>query len=207
MKLRTATAIASMVLVLIAQGCGKKANVSVESAGGNAPPGGPVVIAAGTHFYGKLNEPISTKSSHNGDTFTLTQTDTMLHKDAALHGMVLNGHLDNIQHAGPMKKPGLTIVFDSIQLADGSKAPVSVKLDSVNKFEPRSHHMRTIGMMIGGGIAGHMAAGAHHGGMMGAAGAYALSQTLKTDIVVPAGSVLEVTFTQPVTQGAAPATP
>ena len=162
------------------------------------------MIPAGTHFFGKLDQPIGTKTSQDGTTFTLTQTDTMFHKDASLHGDVISGHLENVHAAGPMHKPGMTIVFDNVQLADGTKAPVNVKLVSMNAFEPKSHHLRTLGLVMGGAVAGHMAAGKHHGGLMGAMGGYALSQSLKTDVSVPAGSVIEVQFLSPVTAGASP---
>jgi outer membrane lipoprotein SlyB len=74
----------------------------------------------------------------------------------------------------------------------------------MNKFEPKSHHMRTLGLMIGGAIAGHEVAkhtGRRHGGLIGAVGGYALSQSLKTDITVPAGTVIEVKFEKPATTG------
>lgn len=193
-------------IVLFALGlaaCGHHANVTTQSAGANGgagSTGGKTLVAAGTDFYGKLQQPISTKSSHDGDTFVLVQTDTLFHKNPALHGATIDGHLENVRSAGPMHNAGLTLVFDDIKMPDGSTAPVNVKLESMKAFEPRTHHLRTIGMMIGGAVAGHEVAkhaGTHHGTLIGAAGAYALSQTLKTDIVVPAGTVIEVNFQQP----------
>ena len=184
--------------------CSKHSGVTVSNstAMSGQAAGGAVVIPAGTHFYGKLDQPIGTKTSSDGTPFTLTQTDTMFHKNAALHGDVINGHVENVHAAGPAHKPSMTVVFDNITLADGTKAPVNVKIVSMNAFEPKSHHMRTLGLMAGGAIAGHMAAGQKHGGLLGAAGGYALSQTLKTDISVPAGSVIEVQFQAPVTASA-----
>jgi hypothetical protein len=136
----------------------------------------------------------------------LSQTDTFLHKNTALHGAVIDGHLEDVRAAGPMRNPALTIVFDDIRMADGAKAPIDVKLESMKAFEPRTHHLRTLGMMIGGAIAGHEVAkhtGKRHGGLIGAAGGYALSQTLKTDITVPAGTVIEVKFKHAATTGGA----
>lgn len=186
--------------------CGHHANVTTQSAGANAPgataAGGKTLVPAGTSFYGKLQQPISTKNSHDGDTFELAQTDTFLHKNAALHGATIDGHLDNVKPAGTMKKASLTLVFDDIRMPDGTKAPIDVKLISMNAFAPKSHRMRTIGMMIGGAVAGHAVAkraGKKHGGLLGAASGYALSQTMKTDIVVPAGTIIEVKFNSPAT--------
>lgn len=194
---------AAFALVLAA--CGHHSNVATRSAEGNAAPaaGGVTVVPAGTDFYGRLQQPISTKTSHDGDTFTLVQTDTFLHKNAALHGSAIEGHLEDVQHAGTMRNPKLTLVFDNIRMPDGTTAPVDVKLESFKAFEPRTHHLRTIGMMIGGAIAGHEVSkhtGKGHGATMGAAGAYMLSQTMKTDIVVPAGTIIEVKFQRPATK-------
>ena len=194
----------AVALVLAFAACGHHSDVTTRSAGnaGGESQGGTVVVPAGTDFYGKLRETISTKTSHDGDTFALVQTDTLFHKNAALHGSAIDGHLEDVRSAGPMRKPGATLVFDDIRMADGTKAPVDVKLETMKAFEPRSHHLRTLGMMIAGALAGHQVAkrtGKKHGALMGAAGAYVLSQTLKTDIVVPAGSLIEVRFQQPAT--------
>jgi len=187
-------------------GCGHKA-VTTESSGAteSTNAGGAVIAPANSRFYGKLDVPISTKTSHDGDAFTLTQTDTMLHKTPALHGAVIEGHVDGVVAAGPMKNPAMTVVFDDIKLADGTKEPVNVVIVSTKKFDPKSHKLRTIGLMLGGAIAGHtIAAHAHakHGALKGAVGGYVLSQGLKTDVEVPAGSVVELRFKSPVTANA-----
>ncbi|HEY9179455.1 MAG TPA: hypothetical protein VIO32_01970 [Candidatus Baltobacteraceae bacterium] len=201
--LRRTLTIAVALVVLAA--CGHHSDVTTQSGGSNtysSSSGGKTVVAAGTDFYGRLQQPISTKTSHDGDTFTLAQTDTFFHKNPALHGAVIDGHVENVQAAGPMRNPALTLVFDDVRMPDGTKAPIDVKLESMKAFEPKTHHLRTLGMMVGGAIAGHEIAkhtGRKHGGLVGAVGGYALSQTLKTDISVPAGTVIEVKFEQPAT--------
>jgi hypothetical protein len=175
-------------------------NVTTRSAGaGQSSVGGTTIVAVGTKYYGKLETPISSKTSKAGDTFALDETRS---SDAALKGAIIDGHLEDVQAAGRMRNPKMTIVFDDIRLPDGTKAPVDVQLVTLQAFSPKTHHLRTIGMMIGGAVAGHIAARQRHGALMGAAGGYALSQTLKTDIVVPAGTTLEVRFKSPVTSGA-----
>lgn len=199
-------ALTAALFALTLGACGHHSDVTTRSAGANAAGsnGGTQVVAAGTQYYGKLDRAISTKSDHDGDTFALAQTDTLFHKNPALHGAVIDGHLEDVHAAGPMRNPAMTLVFDDIRMPDGTKAPVNVKLASMKAFEPKTHHLRTIGLMVGGAIAGHEVAkrtGKKHGGLVGAAGGYALSQTLKTDIVVPAGTVIEVKFMQPATTG------
>ena len=195
----TRTTVAIALAAALAAGCAKSAPVTTQSSGSGGATGGTVVIAAGTDFYGKLQQHIGSKVSKDGDTFTLVDTDTLFHKDPALQGAQVTGHLANVSAAGPMHKPAMTLVFDQIQLPDGTTAPVSVQLVSMNAFEPKTHHLRTIGLMIGGAMAGH-AMSHQHGGLMGAAAGYVLSQQLKTDIDVPAGSVIELRFTAPVTK-------
>lgn len=182
--------------LLLLAACGNH-NVTTRSAGGEST-GGTTRVAAGTTFYGKLQAPISSKTSKDGDTFSIGETRS---SDPSLRGAVVDGHLENVRAAGPMRNAKMTIVFDDVRLSDGSKEPVSVRLVNLKAFSPQTHHLRTIGMMIAGAAAGHALAahtGAKHGALMGAAGGYALSQSLKTDVVVPAGTVLEVKFLSPV---------
>jgi hypothetical protein len=196
--------IAAMIACTVLAGCGHSSKVQTRSAGAanQAALAGTVVIPAGTEFYGKLQEPIGSKVSKDGQAFQLQQTDTLMHKNAVLHGTVVEGHLENVHPAGPLHKPAMTIVFDDIVLSDGTKEPVNVQLLSANEFEAKTHHLRTIGMMIGGAVAGHeMKKHTGHGGALaGAAGGYVVSQGLKTDVYVPAGTVVALRFKSPVTR-------
>jgi hypothetical protein len=197
--------IAVLIVAAVLSGCAHKAAVSTQNAGGTAAGGGALVVAPGTIFYGELDKPIGTKISHDGDTFTLSETDKLARKNLALAGAVIDAHVEGVRAAGPMRNPAMTIVFDDIRLADGSKEPVNVTVVSMREFDPKTHHLRTLGMMLGGAIAGHMAGahtGARHGALMGAVGGYMLSQTLKTDVAVPAGTVVALRFRQPVTSNA-----
>lgn len=194
--------IAGAAAVLLAA-CGHGSNnVTVQNAIGNATvPPGTVVAPAGSSFYGKLSNQLGTKTSKDGDTFTLAET-----KGGALTGATIDGHVVGVVSAAPMRKPNMTLVFDDIRLADGTKEPVDVAVVSHREFDPKTHHLRTIGMMLGGAIvAKHLAKG--HA-MLGAIGGYAASQAIKTDITVPAGATIELRFDQPVTStaGAAAAT-
>ena len=193
------TALAGCLAIAILAACGHSNNVTTRSAGaGRSANGGTTVVAAGTEFYGKLERPIGSKMSKDGDTFSLDETRAA---DPALKGAIVDGHLEELQSAGPMRNPKMTVVFDDVRMTDGTKLPVNVQLVNLKAFSPQTHHMRTIGMMIGGAIDGHDLAaktGTKHAALMGAASGYALSQQLKTDIVVPAGTVLEIKFLSPV---------
>jgi hypothetical protein len=184
-----------LAVAVVLAGCGKSSNVSSQSAATGAPQAGAVVIVkAGTRFDGRLQQEIATNKSHDGDTFTIAEQDTLFHKDPALHGAVIDGHLENVSAAGLGKKPSLTLVFDDIKMPDGTTAPVNVKILNIGAFDARTHHWRTAGMVLGGALAGHMVAGAHHGGLAGAAGGYLLSQQMKTNVDVRPGTMIELTF-------------
>jgi hypothetical protein len=179
-------AIIAGITILGLCACGRSSNVHTESAANGVSPaaGGTVLATAGTQFRGKLQNEISTKTSHDGDTFTIVRSD----------GAVIDGHLEGVSPASMGKKPALTVVFDDVRLPDGEKAPINVQLMNVGAFNAQSHHWRTIGMVLGGGAAGHIAAGRHHGGLLGAAGGYMLSQEMKTDVDVKPGTVIAVKF-------------
>ncbi len=204
-QLRLSAVFAPALAILTLAACGHHAaNVTTRSAGtGAATQGGSTIVAAGTVYYGKLAAPIGTKTSKDGDAFAIDETRA---SDPSLRGAAIDGHVEGVAPAGPMRNPKMTVVFDDIRMADGSKAPVDVELIDFRAFSPRAHHLRTIGLMIAGAIAGHEVAkrtGKRHGALLGAASGYALSQGLKTDIVVPAGTLLELRFKSPVTTSAA----
>lgn len=180
--------------------CGKSSNVTTRSAGTNAAapaPGAVVLVTSGTTVKTKLQQEISSKKNHSGDKFTLAVQNSS--KAPSLDGAVIEGHLENVTAAGMGHKPSMTVVFDDIRTADGTTAPIAVQIVNTNAFNAKTHHMRTIGMMIGGSIAGHAMAGKHHGGLAGATGGYLLSQQMKTDVDVRPGTVIVVKFTNDAT--------
>jgi hypothetical protein len=200
---RSLRAVFACALIAALTACGHRAPVNVRSAAGTTVAGGgSVILTAGTEYDGRLSAPIGTKTSHEGEAFTLTYAGGAFHNNPALQGTSIDGHVEDVRPAGPMRRPTMTIVFDDIRMPDGTTHPVDAKILSLNEFQPKSHHLRTIGLMIGGAIAGHMAAkhtGHKHGALAGAIGGYVLSQTLKTDIYVPQGSVVRLRLLAPVT--------
>ncbi len=201
---KTKCVLLAAALVAALAACGHKGNqnVTTQSAGAGASnAGGTVLVMAGTDFSGKLAQPIGTKSSKDGDTFTIAETSA---SNPALAGSTIDGHVTGLQAAGPMHDAKMTLVFDDIRLSDGTKAPIDVQLLSTKAFDPSTHHLRTIGMMMAGAVAGHEIRKhtGHGSGLLGAAGGYVLSQQMKTDVSVPAGTVLELKFLEPVTSGA-----
>ena len=158
-----------------------------------------VLAKRGTDISGALQQTLNSKTSHDGDTFTINQKDTFFHKHPELHGGVIEGHVENVTPAGPTHKATMTLVFDDVKLPDGSTVPYVAKLTSVSVFEPRTHHIRDAGLIVGGAVAGHMAgskAGIKHGGLAGAGAGFALASTLKSDINVKKGTIVKMKLTQ-----------
>lgn len=169
--------------------CGRSSNVTTASASaGPAASGATVVVVSGTTFRGKLQQEISSKKSHDGDQFSI----------AASNGETVDGHLENVKAAGLGKKPSMVIVFDDVKMPDGTTAtPVDVRVMNMGVLDAKTHHFRTFGMVVGGAIAGHMAAKAakaKHGSVAGAAGGYMLSQEMKTDVDVRPGTTVVLKF-------------
>ncbi len=195
------SAIALILVALSAStltACGRSSNVSTaSSSAAPAASGATVVITSGTTFRGKLQQEISSKKSHDGDRFSIVGKD----------GQTIEGHLANVQPAGFGKKPSMVVVFDDVKMPDGTTAaPVDVTLVNAGAFDAKTHHFRTMGMMIGGAVAGHMAAKAAHtknGSAAGAAGAYVLSQQMKTDVDVRPGTVVVLKFNKDAVSSAA----
>jgi hypothetical protein len=154
-----------------------------------------VILKKGTQIDGTLQQTLSSKTSHTGDTFTLTEKDTFFHKNAPISGATIDGHVENVSPAGPTHKATMTIVFDDIKLPDGTTAAFPASLKSLSTFEPHTHHIRDLGLIVGGAMAGHMVAKSHHGGLAGAAAGFALASSLKSDIVVKSGTLVKLKLT------------
>ncbi len=98
-------------------------------------PHGETVAQAGTYFFGKLDRPLSTKKNKNGDNFTLVETTS---KPFSLAGSEIDGHITDVQSAGPNRTAKMTLVFDDIRLFDGTKAPVDVEFLSAATLSPKT---------------------------------------------------------------------
>ncbi len=164
-----------------------------------------VLVKNGTQIDAVLNQTLSSKTSHTGDTFTLTEKDTFFHRNPAISGAAIEGHLENVTPAGPTHKATMTIVFDDMKLANGTTVAFPATLKSLSTFEPKTHHIRDLGLIVGAAVAGHMMAKTHHGGLAGAAAGFALASSLKSDIVVKQGTLVKLKSTQDIVDTPAPA--
>lgn len=161
-----------------------------------------VLVEKGKEVDAILQQPLNSKTNHDGDRFTLTQTDTFWHRKPQLKGAVIDGHVEHVSPAGAMKKATMNLVFDDMKLADGTSVPLSAKLISLKEVEPQTHKIRDTAIIVGSAVGGHMVGKSTGGTVAGAAAGVALVQTLKDDIKVKRGTILRLKLLQPIMTGA-----
>ncbi len=151
-----------------------------------------VLVKRGAEVDGTLQQTLNSKTNHDGDTFVLLQRDTFFHHNEALHGATIEGHLENVSPASATHKATMLVVFDDIKMPDGTTVQFEPRIKSLSTFEPKTHHVRDLGLIVGGAVAGHMMKGKSHGGLAGAAAGFALSSALKSDIKVKKGTLVKL---------------
>lgn len=165
-----------------------------------------VLVKKGSEVDGSLQQTLNSKTNHDGDTFTLLAKDTFFHHNETLRGAVIEGHLENVTPASATHKATMLVVFDDVKLPDGSTATLDPRIKSLSAFEPKTHHVRDVGLIVGGAVAGHMLAKRSHGGTAGAAAGFALASTMKSDIKVKRGTIVKLVMkSDVVATGAQPA--
>jgi hypothetical protein len=184
-----ATGLALLATLGIPPATDAQAVQTVPSAG----PTPAVLVAKGVEFNTTLQQPLSSKTNHNGDRFTLLYKDSFFHSRPQLKGALIEGHVENVSPAAPGKKATMTFVFDDIKLPDGRVIPLDAKLVSLKVLEPQTHKWRDTGIIIGSAVAGHaVSKNTGHGGgtLAGAAAGVALVATLKDDIKIKKGTTV-----------------
>jgi len=159
-----------------------------------------VVARTGTQIRTEIAQTISSKVNHNNDTFQLVVKDGFFFKNPeALKGAVVDGHVEGVTPAAATHKATMNVIFDDIALANGTKIVIHALPTSIKTFEPKTHHLRDAGLIVGAAVAGHMVSSktGHKGGTLaGAAGGFALANSLKSDIVVKKGTEVKLKLTQ-----------
>src|SRR3984957_5245297 len=99
-----------------------RAQSSPDNAGANTGPTVvPDEVQAGTRVLLRLNDPISTKGSKRGETFTAETLERVYSADgtALTPGAKIRGHVDRVDAAGKTGKARLWLTFDDIQTPNG----------------------------------------------------------------------------------------
>jgi len=134
-------------------------------------------VPAGTEFDTTLQRNISTGENQNNDQFQLKVKGSWFGKNKTLDGGVVQGHLEDIIKAAKGKKASLHLVFDDIQLKDGSIYPVDATLVNTQvETKTKGKFFKNAGIILGGAVAGHFLSNKaefKHGGLAGSAAAAA----------------------------------
>jgi hypothetical protein len=139
--------------------------------------------------------PMSSKTSHSGDPFAMTETDLLFVHHPELHGATIEGHLEDVVSASPSRKASMSVIFDDIKFADGRTEPVSVAVKNVSAFEPKTHHVRDMGIIIASAVVGHVVSKKTHvggGTLGGAAAGFAIVSAMKSDITIKPGTIVKL---------------
>jgi hypothetical protein len=160
-----------------------------------------VLAQKGAEVDGTLTTTLSSKSSHDGDAFTLDAKDTWFHKNPLPKGSLIEGHVEQVSPASPAHKASMVVVIDDVKLPDGTTAPFNAKVVSFKEFEPRTHHIRDTMFVLGGAVGGHLLSkhtGVKGGTFGGAAAGFALAASMKSDITVKRGTLVKLRAQDPI---------
>ncbi|MCU1263860.1 MAG: hypothetical protein JWM21_178 [Acidobacteria bacterium] len=175
---------------------------------------GEFILRNGETVVAELNDPISTSTTRDGDTFTAT-----VRSPTQYAGAVIEGHVSNIQRSGRVTgRSELTFSFDRIRLREGQSYRFagildsvrmpngdSAKIDNEGAIQEDSQSQKTvqrtaIGTAVGaiiGAIAGG-GKGAAIGAVVGAGGgAGSVYVQGRNDLDLPRGTEITIRTTGP----------
>jgi hypothetical protein len=164
---------------------------AVALSGGIGAAQSTVLEKRGGEINAQVSTALSSKTNADGDPFVLVVHDTFFHRTPNLKGAVIEGHLEGVTKATPTHAATMRLIFDDLKLPDGTTEPVDLKVVSIHDFEPHTHHVRDVGIIVGGVVAGHIASkrsGVKGGTLTGAAAGFAIASSLKSDITVKPGT-------------------
>lgn len=173
-----------------------------------AAPSGPrqYTVAAGTSISVQLPATITTKNAKVGDRIAGNLNSDLVvdGKVIAKAGALLQGSITEVV-SGSNKiggTPTLGLNFDNLTLADGSDTRVSASIKQVSAKSDTGRDTAKIagGAVIGGVIGNQMGKNGNViGALIGAGVGTAAAKNTGTEVELPAGTVLGVTLTSPVT--------
>jgi hypothetical protein len=158
----------------------------------------PAAVPAGTSFDTILQQDLSTGKNRDKEGFTLR----VKGGNKTLKDAVIQGHLEDVVKAAKGKKASLHLVFDDIQLADGSAYPIDVTLVNTQvETKTKGKFVQNAGIILAGAAAGHFLgnqAKFKHGAVAGGAAtaAYVLSSP-GGEVVLKKGTNVKLKLKKP----------
>jgi len=117
-----------------------------------------VLVKSGTEFRGKLQQEIATNKSHDGDTFTIVQQDTLMHKEPRFMALLSKVTLRRLG-SRRRQEAGVTIVFDDVRMADGKQRRFTYESSTLAPSTPKRITGARRAMVIRRRDRGHMRRG------------------------------------------------
>jgi hypothetical protein len=159
------------------QGSGPQADQGPGGAPAQAPPRAPayvpsdITIPAGTWLTVRVNEPISSKHNHTGDSYSATLSQPLVADGyvIARRGQTLAGRVADADEGGRVKGIShLSLELTDLTLVDGQQVPVRTEL---SRYEAGTSHGRDAAAIAGTTGVGAAIGAAAAGGIGAAAGA------------------------------------
>jgi hypothetical protein len=168
-------------------------------------------IGMGTTMSLTLNETLSTRDNHVGDSFTATLQNAVLDADGDVlipAGATVRGRLTQVEKSGHVGETGIIkLAFEAVSF-NGRSYPMDA---SVVKANPQRSNRTSTGETVGkvavgaaagavlGRVLGKNASGTVKGAVIGAAAGTAIAMgTADVDVVLPAGSEMVIRLDSPV---------
>jgi hypothetical protein len=154
------------------------------------PP--PIPLKSGMELSGILGTPLDSKTATVGEPVTLMD---VVAANGSINGASLLGTVVDVQHPGPGRNAQIMLHFDTLQMPDGSTAPIDGMVVSM-KIKTKSNAAKEVGGalvgMIVGNALGKTLLGVSGGGVVGAFGGYLVAKDDRTDITIPANTGVTV---------------
>jgi len=157
-----------------------------------------MTIPAGTQFNATLDNAIDTGTANVGDSFTAHVQPPYPYNNPAFTNAIISGEIVNVQRAGQGRKPALEVRFRTIQLYDGSTAPIDGYLVASQQRTQQKSGARVVASTLAGMLVGNalgkvlFGSASRMGGWVGAAGGFLVGQNYQANLQIPQNAQMTV---------------
>jgi len=159
-----------------------------------------LTIPAGTQINVTLDNTINSSTAQVGDGFTAHVQAPL--PDPSLAGAVISGQVVQVQRAGQGTKPAIGLQFNTIQLYDGTQAPIEGYLVSAQQRNQQKSGARVVATTLGGMLVGNaigktvFGSASTMGSWLGALSGFLIGQNYQANIQIPQNAPMVVQLNQ-----------
>ncbi|MBV9736893.1 MAG: hypothetical protein JO177_01885 [Candidatus Eremiobacteraeota bacterium] len=159
-----------------------------------------LTIPAGTQINVTLDNTINSGTAQVGDGFTAHVQAPL--PDPSLAGAVISGQVVQVQQAGQGTKPAIGLQFNTIQLYDGTQAPIEGYLVSAQQRNQQKSGARVVATTLGGMLVGNaigktvFGSASTMGSWLGALSGFLIGQNYQANIQIPQNAPMVVQLNQ-----------